>query len=76
MDQKQFDQWMEWSEIANDQESMRQTIRDAPEEMLREFLIKLRDLIGGLLNVGYYMGHREELADLLFELRRSSTDSN
>ena len=71
MDQKAFDQWMEWSEIANEQESMRQTIMDLPEERLRESPIQLQDLIGPL-PIDRFMKQREELADQLFELSRSS----
>ena len=72
VDRKKFDQWMEWSEIANEQESMRQTIKDLPEEMLRERLIKLQDLIGPL-PIDRFIKNREELADQLFELSRSGT---
>ena len=72
MDQKEFYRWMEDSEIAEDQESMRQTIRDLPEKRLRESLIQLQDLIGPL-PIEDFMKHREKLADQLFELSRSST---
>ncbi len=74
MDQKEFDQWMEWSEIASEQDRMRQMIVELPKKKLREFLIRLQDLFGDSLPIGYLMNHREELADQIFELKRSSKD--
>ncbi len=67
MDQKEFYRWMEDSEIAEDQDSIRRAIRDAPEEKLREFIIQIW---GRPYKLADFLRDREKLADVIFELKR------
>ena len=53
-----------------EQQIIRAKVRKLPEEKLREILLKLKDLSGGVLDVDYSLRHRDEFADELFELRR------
>ena len=67
VDQKEFYRWMEDSEIAEDQDSIRRAIRDAPEEKLREFIIQIW---GRPYKLADFLRDREKLADVIFELKR------
>ena len=68
MDKKEFDQFMEWSEIHSEQQIMKQLVMECPEERLRGILIKLWD---SSEVVGHFMENREEFADFLWRGQRS-----